>query len=111
MTDKPNSSAAALTVLTVEQRYEATLAVLCWLEESCGKDVAHRWFWEHTPMPCGLPLDDQLEQGLLWAALGREAALPLIDEDRVRIDAEMTKWLVEYRKKQTAADLPSEAGQ
>ena len=65
--------------LTEEQRREATITLLTWLAETCGEDVAETWAWLHTPMPCGLPLDKHLEEGLRWAAAGREAALPMMD--------------------------------
>jgi len=77
--------------MTERQRREATQLVLVWLEETCGADVAHDWYWEHTPLPCGLPLDDQLDQGLQWAAMGRKAALPLMANDRAAYHREMAE--------------------
>lgn len=64
--------------LTLEDRRAATVTVIDWLTETCGPDVANAWAWEHTPMPCGLPSDEQLAEGLSWAAAGREAALPMM---------------------------------
>lgn len=64
--------------LNEEHRRESTVTILSWLAECCGEDVADTWAWLHTPMPCGLPLDPHLEEGLRWAAAGREAAMPMM---------------------------------
>ena len=56
--------------MTDDQRHEAAKAVAQWLTEECGEEVAGFWVWERTPMPCGLPSDAQLEEGLRWAAEG-----------------------------------------
>jgi hypothetical protein len=50
-----------------DARRAATYAVLQWLEEYCGKEVADFWAWERTPMPVGLPSDEQLEEGMNMA--------------------------------------------
>ena len=59
--------------MTDEQRRTATIAVETWIRESLGNDAALLWLWELTPMPCGLPSDAQLDEGLRIAA--REAEL------------------------------------
>ena len=72
-------------------RRERTKLVITWLAETCGEDVADMWCWEHTPMPCGLPSDTQLAQGLEWAALGRDRALPLMAAAREAYEREMSE--------------------
>jgi hypothetical protein len=47
-----------------DERKARTQIVLDWIIESRGNDVAGLWAWETTPMPCGLPSDEQLEAGL-----------------------------------------------
>ena len=96
-----------MTTLTEEQRREATKAVLEWMTETCGFDVARDWAWCHTPLPCGLPLDDQLEQGLLWASLGREAALPLMAANRAKISREEDEAMAAYRAEREAQEQAS----
>jgi len=85
--------------LTEQQRKDATIAVLTWLEETCGKDIADTWAWCHTPMPCGLPLDEQLEEGLAWAAVGREAALPMMRASREAYEQYVREAMAELRAK------------
>jgi hypothetical protein len=53
--------------MTFEERRNATQTVLAWITESCGSKSADFWAWEMTPMPCGLPSDEQLEDGLQMA--------------------------------------------
>lgn len=53
--------------MTNEQRKEATIAVYDWLVEYKGEELAQFWMWERTPLPCGLPLDRQLEEGMMMA--------------------------------------------
>lgn len=66
--------------LTTEERREATTVVMEWLREHHGEDAVNFWAWEMTPMPFGLPLDEQLAEGLEMAvtpnpdAIRREAA-------------------------------------
>lgn len=50
-----------------QRRHEATLAVIHWIQETWGNEMADWWAWECTPMPCGLPDDEQLEDGLRLA--------------------------------------------
>jgi hypothetical protein len=84
--------------LTLEQRRAATESVLVWLTETCGEDVANEWAWEHTPLPCGLPLDEQLERGLQFAALGRYAAIPLMAADQERYEQEAIEAMAARRR-------------
>lgn len=53
--------------MTIEERRAAAVTVYGWLDEIHGRDVAEWWVWERTPFPCGLPLDEQLEEGLTIA--------------------------------------------
>ncbi len=51
-----------------DARKRTTQTVLDWIIELRGNDVASLWAWETTPIPCGLPSDEQLEEGLALAA-------------------------------------------
>jgi len=64
-------------------RRDATLAVVTWIEESLGREVAHEWIWVCTPYPAGLPSDEQLAQGLAIAVgeLSYEAARKRVHEE------------------------------
>lgn len=53
--------------MTPEQRKQAAVAVAEWITEYHGEDAALFWVWERTPMPVGLPDDEQLEAGLRMA--------------------------------------------
>lgn len=46
------------------QRKFATETVLRWIEEYQGREVMTTWAWECTPIPCGLPDDEQLAEGV-----------------------------------------------
>jgi hypothetical protein len=68
----------------------------------CGEDVAETWFWCHTPMPIGLPLDEQLDFGLTLASVGRDAAIPLMREDRDRYEREVSEAMRSYQEELTS---------
>jgi len=53
--------------MTFEERKRATETIIDWITEYRGSDLATYWEWERTPMPCGLPLDEQLDEGLALA--------------------------------------------
>ena len=46
------------------ERRRATQSVIEWISESLGDEVASNWAWGATPIPCGLPSDKQLDEGL-----------------------------------------------
>lgn len=43
------------------------------LTEVCGEATASYWVWEETPMPVGLPSDEQLARGQRMIDRGRAA--------------------------------------
>ena len=51
-----------------DKRHKQTVIVMEWITEKYGPEVASWWYWECTPMPCGLPDDEQLRDGLRLAA-------------------------------------------
>ena len=51
-----------------DERKAATETVLRWIEEAHGERAASSWAWECTPIPCGLPSDQQLDEGLRIAS-------------------------------------------
>jgi len=53
--------------MTFEERQAATQTVVAWITEAHGNDVAYTWAIECTPMPCGLPSDAMLDEGLAVA--------------------------------------------
>ncbi len=53
--------------LIVDMRKDAAVTVTRWITDAHGDDVASLWVWECTPMPCGLPSDEQLQEGLSLA--------------------------------------------
>jgi hypothetical protein len=59
-----------------KQRQEETRRIIAALEAAGGKKLADYWSWEMTPMPCGLPSDEQLAEGRKMAELaeGRKMA-------------------------------------
>jgi hypothetical protein len=62
-----------------DDRKRQTETVLGWIEESQGSKVASDWAWGTTPIPCGLPSDKMLDEGLrvatgelsIWALLSQ----------------------------------------
>lgn len=62
--------------MTDEQRKRAAVTICEWLTEYCGQATADYWAWERTPMPCGLPSDEQLDEGLQNALRGATRATP-----------------------------------
>lgn len=46
------------------ERKAATEAVIGWIVAERGEPAASTWAWECTPIPCGLPSDRQLDEGL-----------------------------------------------
>jgi len=48
-------------------RKRRTQSVLDLISERHGSSVARDWAWACTPIPCGLPSDEQLEDGLRLA--------------------------------------------
>ena len=54
------------TAMNAVERKAAAVAVSEWLTEYAGEEVASFWVWERTPMPIGLPSDEQLAEGLKW---------------------------------------------
>lgn len=56
--------------MTFEERRAATKVVIGWIIESCGDAAADYWAWERTPMPCDLPSDEQLDEGIEMAVAG-----------------------------------------
>ena len=56
------------TEMNAVERKAAAVAVSEWLTEYAGEDVASFWVWERTPMPIGLPSDEQLAEGLKWGS-------------------------------------------
>lgn len=73
--------------MTDKERIAAAQAIVDWLREYRGEDEAELWMWNLTPMPCGLPLDDQLEDGLRIAA-GEASIYVLLD----KAEQEMRDW-------------------
>jgi hypothetical protein len=57
-------------------RRVATKHILGMLTAAHGPKVADYWAWERTPMPCGLPSDEQLGEGLRMAL---SPPLPVLD--------------------------------
>jgi len=54
-----------------DERKRATQVLVQWLTEERGEETASFWAWERTPMPFGLPSDEQLDEGLrlaVWRA-------------------------------------------
>lgn len=74
-----------------EIRREATAAVLKWIAERYGDGVADWWFWECTPMPCGLPNDRQLREGF-QLALGELSPGRLSEIVHNRFEYELRKY-------------------
>lgn len=60
-------------------RKAAAVAVTEWIVEMRGEETAQTWAWECTPMPCGLPTDEQLAEGLA-VALGDLSIGALLDK-------------------------------
>ncbi len=62
-----------------DERKRTTETVINWIVESQGEKAASDWAWGATPIPCGLPSDKQLEEGLrvatgelsIWELLGQ----------------------------------------
>ncbi len=52
---------------TFEARKRATETVMRWIEDAHGEEVAGAWAIECTPIPCGLPDDQMLDDGLSLA--------------------------------------------
>lgn len=67
---------------------EPTKAVLGWIEEAHGPAVASAWAWNCTPIPCGFPTPDILEEGLALA-LGEVTIGALIAKVEEELDAMM----------------------
>ena len=72
-------------------RREAAIVVTEWITDALGDDVAKAWVWECTPMPCGLPSDDQLAEGLSLA-LGEITINALLDKTYREIDEQMAEY-------------------
>lgn len=72
--------------MTFDERKDATRAVIAWIVEALGDQAADTWAWEATPMPCGLPSDEQLDEGLR-VATGELRMSDLLD----RVYAEMAE--------------------
>lgn len=47
-----------------DERKRTTETVIGWIVESQGEKAASEWAWGATPIPCGLPSDKQLDEGL-----------------------------------------------
>lgn len=52
---------------TFEARKMATDTVLGWIEAAHGSEIMSAWAYECTPIPCGLPDDEMLDEGLSLA--------------------------------------------
>lgn len=73
------------------RRRKSALYISEWIEELQGREASELWVWECTPIPCGLPSDQQLEEGLA-VALGEISIGCLVN----RSHEEMTAALAEY---------------
>ena len=69
----------------------AAQTVYGWIKEAQGERIAELWFWECTPMPCGLPSAEQLDEGLR-VATGELAMRDLLR----RVYAEMAALSAQY---------------
>ncbi len=76
---------------TFEARKRATETLIGWIEQVHGQEVAYAWAWECTPIPCGLPDDQMLDDGLSLV-LGEVT----IGELRARAYREMLRQASEY---------------
>jgi hypothetical protein len=74
-------------------RREATVTLLEWIAAAHGEKVAHCWAYNLTPIPCGLPLDSQLENGLRLAT-GEVSLGELLR----RADEEISAAMAEYKR-------------
>lgn len=77
--------------LIVDQRKEAAVTVTRWITEAHGDQVASAWVWECTPMPCGLPSDEQLHEGVSLA-LGEVTIGELLAKSYREMDEEMAAY-------------------
>lgn len=59
--------------MTDEERRAETVRIAKEITEVCGEHAASYWIWEETPMPCGLPDDEQLALGRRMIERGRAA--------------------------------------
>lgn len=72
---------------------ETMQIVYDWIVETQGEEAAEIWLWACTPFPCGLPTDEQLEEGLA-VAYGKITLGQLL----AKVDAEMRRCLEEHRR-------------
>ncbi len=85
--------------LIVDQRKEATTTVIRWITDAHGDEVAGAWAWECTPMPCGLPSDEQLHEGVSLA-LGEITIGALLAKSYRAMDEAMAQILAEEKAAQ-----------
>lgn len=71
-------------------QYEVS-AVVDWLKERGGEDLALAWLWECTPAPCGPPSYEQVEDGLRVAS-GELSMGDLLSRVHAEMDEAMAEW-------------------
>ncbi len=81
--------------MTRDNRIATAQIIVDWLRETRGDKEAELWVWNLTPMPCGLPTDSQLEDGLRIAA--GEVPIGVLLEESER---EMLKGLDKVRNRE-----------
>lgn len=77
--------------IIVDLRKQAAETVARWITEMQGEEVASAWAWECTPMPCGLPSDEQLQEGLSLA-LGEVSIGALLAKTYREMEEEMRRY-------------------
>ncbi len=91
------------------QRAKAGI-VIAWIVEALGEEAASTWAWECTPMPCWLPSDEQLDEGLRIASGELD-----LREHVTRCYAEMDEQMATYRATQSesvnSSESPNSSGQ
>lgn len=83
--------------LIVDLRKQAAETVVRWITDMQGEEVAQAWVWECTPMPCGLPSDEQLQEGLSLA-LGEVTIGALLAKTYREMDEELRRYLAAERQ-------------
>ena len=81
------------------EREAATETIIGWIVESKGERTASEWAWGATPIPCGLPSDKQLDEGLR-VATGELSIGTLLSQ----VDREMIEQMAAYVAEEAATN-------
>jgi hypothetical protein len=88
-----------------ELHKQATLAVIEWIAEKHGEAAADWWLWEATPLPCWLPSERQLWDGMRLA-LGEFSLIQFKERVRGKFEYEMR--LKDRYDRQARAVIPED---